>query len=324
VTGAIRISKFGGPEVLEWVEVPLRAPQRGEAHVRHTVVGLNYLDTYFRSGLYPIKLPSGIGSEAAGVVVAVGEDVKHVRPGQRVAYIAPPPTDAYAEERILDARWLVGIPDGVTDEAAAAMMLKGLTSWYLLHRTYAVKAGDWILLYAAAGGVGLIAAQWAKHIGAKVIGVVSTPAKRALALARGCEHVLLAGDDIVAEVRELTNGIGVPVVYDSVGRATFMQSLDCLARRGLMVSFGNASGPVEPFAVTELAKRGSLYVTRPTLFDYMGDPRELATGSAQLFELVRKGVIEISVNQRFPLRDAAEAHRALEGRRTTGSTVLLP
>jgi NADPH:quinone reductase len=324
VTGAIRIRKFGGPEVLEWTEVEVGEPGPGQARVKHGAAGLNYIDTYFRSGSYGLTLPSGLGSEAAGTVVAVGAGVDHVAPGDRVAYVSTPPLDAYSEERLIEARWLVKLPPAVTDETAAAMMLKGLTSWYLLTQTYRVQRGDWILLYAAAGGVGTIASQWAKYLGVRVIGVVSTPEKRDLALAHGCEEVLLADSDIVARVRELTGGAGVSVVYDSVGRDTFLQSLDCLRRRGMMVSFGASSGAVEPFTMQELAKRGSLFVTRPTLFDHVGTAQSLQTGSAELFDLLGRGVVKIEVNQRYPLREAARAHRDLESRKTTGSTVLIP
>lgn len=321
---AIRIRKFGGPEVLEWSEVEVGAPGPGQARVAHTAVGLNYLDTYFRSGVYPITLPSGMGSEAAGKVLAVGPGVSNLAPGDRVAYAAPPPTDAYSEVRLIDARWLVKLPSSVSDEQAAAMMLKGLTSWYLLRHAYRPAAGDWILLYAAAGGVGLIMSQWARHLGLRVIGVVGTPAKRELALSKGCEQVLLSDSDIVAAVRQITGGAGVPVVYDSVGKDSFTQSLDCLCRRGLMVSFGASSGAVPPFTVADLAKRGSLYVTRPTLFDYIARSEDLQAGSAELFDLVARGIVEVDVNQRYPLAEAARAHQELQARKTTGSSVLLP
>jgi NADPH2:quinone reductase len=324
VTGAIRLSKFGGPEVLEWTEASVGEPGRGQARVAHSAIGLNYIDVYFRTGVYPLPLPSGLGSEAAGVVVSVGPDVDHVRPGDRVAYIAPPPLGSYSQERVIDARWLVKVPRTVDDETAAAMMLKGLTSWYLLKHCYRVQPGDAILLYAAAGGVGTIASQWAKHLGARVIGVVSTEEKKAVASAHGCDHVLLSDSDIVGQVRELTDGKGVPVVYDSIGRATFFQSLDSLCRRGMLVSFGHASGPPEPFTVAELAKRGSLYVTRPTLFDYVATTEELTAGGAELFDVVTSGAVRIEVNQRYPLQEVARAHRDLEARKTTGSTVLLP
>jgi NADPH2:quinone reductase len=324
MVGAIRFARFGGPEVLEYVQVGVGDPGAGQARIAHTAIGLNFIDAYYRTGLYPLELPSGLGSEGAGIVQAVGPGVDHIRPGDRVAYTAPPPLGAYAQARVLDARWLVRLPSSLSDDTGAAMMLKGLTSWYLLHRSYRVAAGDSILLYAAAGGVGLIAAQWARHLGARVIGVVGSEAKRELALAHGCEHALLATDDVAARVRELTEGAGVPVVYDSVGRDTFLQSLDCLRPHGVMVSFGNSSGKVEPFALHELTKRGSLYVTRPTLFDFIRERRALEAGAAALFELVDGGVIEIAIGQRYPLEEAARAHEDLENRRTTGSSVLIP
>jgi len=320
---AVQFDRFGGPEVLQYREVAVGDPKAGEARIAHTAVGLNFIDVYHRTGLYPLALPSGLGGEGAGVVVATGPGVAHVRKGDRVAYTAPAPLGSYSQERILDARWLVRLPEGISDRAGAAMMLKGLTAWYLLERSYRVARGDWILLYAAAGGVGLITAQWARHLGARVIGVVSTTTKRELALAHGCEHVLLSSADVPAQVRELTGG-GVPVVYDSVGRDTFMQSLDCLRPHGVMVSFGNSSGRVEPVALAELTKRGSLYVTRPTLYDFIRARADLDSASAELFGLVQQGVVEIAVNQTYALRDAADAHRDLEARRTTGSTVLLP
>jgi NADPH2:quinone reductase len=321
---AIQFMKFGGPEVLEWVDIEPEEPAAGQARIAHSAVGLNFIDTYYRSGIYPLSLPSGLGSEAAGVVVAVGEGVEHVAPGDRVAYAKPPPVNAYSEECVVDACWLVRLPEGITDDTAASIMLKGWTAWYLLRRTYRVKPGDWIVWYAAAGGVGLIAAQWAKKLGARVIGIVGTEEKRELALRHGCEAVLLASEDVVARVRDLTDGVGVPVVYDSVGRDTFYQSLDCLQPLGLMVSFGNASGTVDGFSLLELAKRGSLYVTRPTLWSYVTDRQAVEAGSKELFDLVSSGDIAVEIGQRFALQDAADAHRALEGRRTTGSTVLVP
>jgi len=321
---AIRIKEFGGPEVLEWVETQLPEPGPGEVRIAHTAVGVNFIDCYFRSGLYPVELPSGLGSEAAGTVVAIGPGVTNVAPGDRVAYANPPPAQSYSEECVMNAKWLVRIPNGIAEETAAAMMLKGLTSWYLLRRTYRVQAGDWILLYAAAGGVGLIATQWASHLGARVIGVVSTEQKREIALENGCEEVLLADSEIAAQVRELTGGEGTPVVYDSVGRDTLFTSLDCLRTRGLLVSFGNASGPVDSLPLLELAKRGSLYVTRPTLWDHVRRPEDLREACDELFRLVGAGDLKIEIGQRFPLSAAADAHRALEGRRTTGSTVLVP
>ncbi len=310
--------------MLELQNVEIGAPGPGQVRLEHTAVGLNMIDTYCRSGLYPIDLPSGLGGEAAGVVRAVGAGVDGFEAGDRVAYAAPAPYDAYAAERLIDARWLVALPERIDDTTAAAIMLKGLTSWYLLHRSYRVGAGDWILAYAAAGGVGSILCQWAAALGARVIGVVGSEAKRALAAGYGCEHVLLAGEPVVERVRELTGGAGVAAVYDSVGRDTFMRSLDCLRRHGVMVSYGNSSGPVEPFSPLELMKRGSLYVTRPTLFDFIAERSELEAGCGRLFARVVDGSIRVDVHQRFALADAADAHRALEARRTTGATVLVP
>jgi NADPH2:quinone reductase len=323
MTRAIRFDTFGGPEVLQYREVEVAAPGEGEARVAHRAIGLNFIDVYHRTGLYPLTLPSGLGGEGAGVVVAVGPGVRHVAPGDRVAYTAPAPLGSYADERVVDAKWLVKLPATITEQTGAAMMLKGLTAWYLLKRSYRVAAGDWALLYAAAGGVGLIAAQWARALGVRVIGVVGNESKRELALAHGCEHVLLDGDDIPRRVRELSGG-GVPVVYDSVGRTTFFQSLDCLRPHGCLVSFGNSSGKVEPFALHELMKRGSLFVTRPTLHDFIRERASLEAGAGELFALVERGQIRIAVNQTYALRDAAQAHRDLEARRTTGSTVLIP
>jgi NADPH:quinone reductase len=323
MTHAIRFHKTGGPEVLVWEEVNVGKPGAGEARIRHTAVGLNFVDIYNRSGVYPLALPSGLGGEGAGVVTAVGTGVGHVKVGDRVAYTAPAPLGSYSDERVVAARCLVKLPDAIGDETAAAMMLKGLTAWYLLKRSYKVASGDWIVLYAAAGGVGLIAAQWARELGARVIGIVSTPAKRELALAHGCEHVLLDGDDVPRRVRELTSG-GVPVVYDSVGRTTFYQSLDCLRPHGVLVSFGNASGKVEPLGLHELMRRGSLYVTRPTLYDFINERASLEAGAAELFSLVEERRVVIEVNQTYALRDAAQAHRDLEARKTTGSTILIP
>ena len=320
---AIRFEQFGGPEVLKYQQVDVGEPKAGEARVAHRAIGLNFIDVYHRTGLYPMTLPSGLGGEGAGVVMSVGPGVTHVRAGDRVAYTASGSLGSYSEERVLDARSLVRLPDAIDEQTGAAMMLKGLTAWYLLKRSYKVAAGDWIVLHAAAGGVGLIAAQWARELGARVIGVVGSAAKRELALAHGCEHVLLDSEDVPRRVRELAGG-GVPVVYDSVGRTTFFQSLDCLRPHGLLVSFGNSSGRVEPFGLHELQKRGSLYVTRPTLQDFIRERHDLETGSSELFDLVQSGRVQIAVNQTFALRDAAQAHRNLEARRTTGSTVLIP
>ncbi|WP_405235827.1 quinone oxidoreductase family protein [Lentisalinibacter orientalis] len=321
---AIRIEEFGGPEVLQWQDVEVGEPGPGEVRLRHSAVGLNFIDTYHRSGLYPLELPSGLGSEAAGVVEALGDGVEGLGIGQRVAYTGRPP-DAYSEARLIAADLLVPLPDAIGDETAAAAMLKGLTAWYLLKRSYPVRPGDTVLLHAAAGGVGLIAVQWAKQLGATVIGTVSTDAKAELARAHGCDHIVMAdSDDLAGEVRRLTGGEGVAAVYDSVGRDTFYASLDSLRPHGVMVSFGNASGPVEPFAPLELAKRGSLYVTRPVLFDFISTRQALLGAAGQLFEVIGSGAAKIEVNQRYPLAEAAEAHRDLEARRTTGSTVLLP
>lgn len=323
MTKAIRIEEFGGPEVLRWVDVELGEPGPGEARVAHRAVGINFIDTYHRSGLYPVKLPGGLGGEGAGVVVSVGPDVDHVAPGDRVAYAAPTPAGSYSEERIMPAKWLTKLPDAIDDETAAAMMLKGMTSWYLLRKTYCVQPGDWILIYAAAGGVGTIATQWAQSLGAHVIGVVSTEEKRQLALTHGCEHVLLADSDIAGQVCDLTGGEGLPVVYDPIGKATVTTSMQCLKPRGLLVSFGNASGPVDSFNLLDLLKHGSLYITRPTLWHYVTTREEVNEAAGELLAQYAAGNIRIEIGQRFPLRDAADAHRALESRQTTGSTILL-
>lgn len=321
---AIRIHEHGGPEVLRFDSVDLAEPAAGEAQVRHTAIGLNFIDTYHRSGLYPVELPAGLGSEAAGEVAAVGQGVTELKPGDRVVYTGRP-ADAYSEARNFPAGQLVPIPDGVSDEQAAAVFLKGLTAWYLLRRSYRVQKGDRILLLAAAGGVGSLASQWADHLGATVIGIVSTEEKAALARTQGCQHIIMAdARDSAAKVRQLTGGEGVAAVYDSVGKDTFFSSLDALRPHGVMVSFGNASGPVGPFAPSELAKRHSLYVTRPVLFDFVDTREHLLAASKELFDLVGRGILKININQRYALRDAAEAHRDLEARKTTGSTILLP
>jgi NADPH2:quinone reductase len=320
---AIRVHEPGGPEKLLWEEVPLPQPKPGEALVRHKAVGLNYIDVYFRTGLYKApSLPVTIGMEGAGVVEAVGDGVTAVQVGDRVAYAGA--LGAYAEARCAPADKLVKIPEGIGFEQAAAMMLQGMTAQFLVRRTYRVKPGDTILLHAAAGGVGLILVQWAKHLGATVIGVVSTPEKAALIREHGADHALLTSEDIPSRVKEITRGAMVPVVYDSVGRDTFNTSLDCLAPFGLMVSFGNASGPVSVPDLGILAAKGSLYVTRPTLNTYTAKREDLVATANELFEVVRSGAVKIRVNQTFPLKDAAQAHVALEARRTTGSTVLLP
>lgn len=302
--------------------IELRDPGPGEARVRHTAIGVNYVDTYNRSGLYPGELPSGLGVEAAGVVEAVGPGVD-IPLGARVAY-ATAGVGAYSEARIVPANQLLAIPDEVSDGVAAAVLLKGLTVEYLLRRTYVVCPGDTVLFHAAAGGVGLIAGQWLGALGVHAIGVVGTEEKAELARANGYEHVLLASSDIPARVRELTGGKGVPVVYDSVGKATFYSSLDCLMPRGLLVSFGNASGKPDPFDPLVLSQKGSLYITRPKLADYVGTREELVTAGEAVFSVVKSGVLRLIIGQRFPLAEAAEAHRALEERRTTGSTLLFP
>ncbi|HNP36652.1 MAG TPA: quinone oxidoreductase [Woeseiaceae bacterium] len=320
----IRFRMFGGPEVLEHTTIRLPAPGPDEAQIRHTAIGLNFIDTYHRDGLYPLELPSGLGSEAAGVVQAVGARVTTCKPGDRVAY-AGGPVGSYAEYRNYPAERLVPVPENVSDEQAAAVMLKGLTAWYLLRRSYVVQPGDSILLYAAAGGVGSIASQWAHALGARVIGIVSTEEKAALARSQGCDHIIMADHgDIAGAVRGLTGGAGVAAVYDSVGKDTFFTSLDCLRPHGTMVSFGNSSGAVEPFSPAELAKRHSLYVTRPILFDFVATREELLAASEKLFGRIADGSIRVRVAQSYALRDAALAHRDLEARRTTGSTVLVP
>ena len=323
-TNAIRIHEYGGPHVLRYEQVELVDLAPGEARIRHTAIGLNFIDTYHRTGLYPVELPTGLGVEAAGIVDAVAADVTVVKPGERVVYTGSP-VDAYSECRNFSADQLVPIPDGVSDEDAAAVLLKGLTAWYLLRRSYKVQPGDPILLYAAAGGVGSLASQWANHLGATVIGVVSTDAKAERARSQGCHHIIMAGhDDVAKAARELTGGEGVAAVYDSVGRDTFINSLDALRPHGVMVTFGNASGPVAAFNPAELAKRHSLYVTRPVLFDFIDTRERLLAATEALFDVVGKGVVKISVNQRYALKDAAQAHRDLEARKTTGSTVLVP
>jgi len=322
---AIRIHEHGGPEVLRWEEVPKPSPGPGEALVRHAAVGLNYIDVYFRTGLYkPPSLPAVIGMEGAGTVEAVGEGVGGLAPGDRVAY-ATAPIGAYAEFRTIKADRLVKLPEAIGFETAAAMMLQGMTAEYLLLRTYRVQPGQTILVHAAAGGVGLIMCQWARHLGCTVIGTVGSDEKAALAKAHGCDHpIVYTREDFQARVKEITGGKMLPVVYDSVGRDTFQKSIDCLAPLGMMIVYGNASGPVPPFELSMLAAKGSLFITRPTLATYTARREDLAASAAALFDVVRKGVVKIEVNQRFPLQDAAEAHRALEGRRTTGSTILLP
>ena len=321
---AIRLTRTGGPEVLEFADVEVGEPGPGEARVRQHAIGLNFIDVYFRTGLYPMPLPSGLGQEGAGVVEAVGGGVTHVRPGDRVAY-AGRPNGAYSELRTMPADILVTLPDAIDFETAAAMMLQGLTVQYLFNSTYKLQPGQTILFHAAAGGVGLIACQWARALGVNLIGTVGSKEKGELALAHGAAHVINYNEeDIVARVLEITDGKKVPVVYDSVGKDTFIRSLDCLQPRGLMVSFGNSSGPVPAFTMNELASRGSLYLTRPSLGSYAASRPELEAMAADLFEMVASGKVKIDIHQRFALADAAEAHIALEARRTTGSTILLP
>lgn len=324
MTKAIRIFRTGGPEVMEYVDVEVGEPGPGEARVRHHACGLNYIDVYFRTGLYPQPLPAGLGMEGAGVVEAVGEGVSHVKPGDRVAYAARPP-GAYAEARVMPAAVLVKLPDNIDFETGAAMMLQGLTVQYLFRRTFPLKGGETILFHAAAGGVGLIACQWARALGVNLIGTVGSDQKGELAKQHGAAHVINYNkEDFVARVKEITGGRGVPVVYDSIGADTFTGSLDCLSPLGTMVSFGSASGPVPPFSLNELAARGSLFITRPTLFSYSAKREDLEAMAADLFDVVGSGKVKIEINQRYALKDAAQAHIDLEGRKTTGSTILLP
>lgn len=322
---AIVLSDTGGPENLRWQEVTVREPGPGQVRLRHTAIGLNFIDVYHRTGLYPLpSLPAVIGLEAAGVVEAVGPGVSDLTVGSRVAY-ASPPAGAYAEVRLMPADRLVALPDGIDEAHAAAMMLKGMTAEYLLCRTYKVKAGDTILVHAASGGVGLIVCQWAKHLGVQVIGTVGSDAKAELARAHGCDHpIVYTRENFVDRVKALTDGAGVAVVYDSVGKDTFMGSLDCLAPMGMMVSFGNASGAVPAFEPGILSAKGSLFLTRPTLMTYTAKRADLVASARALFEVVLKGAVTIEINQRYPLRDAAQAHRDLEARKTTGSTLLMP
>ena len=324
MTHAIRIYQTGGPDVLRWEEIIVAAPAAGEATVRHHAVGLNFIDTYHRTGLYPLPLPSGIGLEGAGVVEAVGEGVSEVKVGDRVAY-AGGPLGAYAEVRNIPAHRLLKLPESISFDTAAAMMLQGLTAAYLLRKTYRVQPGDAVLIHAAAGGVGLIACQWAKALGATVIGTVGSAAKGELAKAHGCDHVInYSSENFTQRVREITGGEGVPVVYDGVGKDTFMGSLDCLRPLGMMVTYGNASGPVPPLDLILLSQKGSLFITRPTLMNYTAKRADLEALGAELFEAVGSGKVRIEVNQTYPLAEAAQAHRDLEARKTTGSTILLP
>jgi NADPH2:quinone reductase len=321
---AIRFHKTGGPEVLVWEDVEVGDPGLGQVRIRQHAVGLNFVDVYQRSGLYPMQLPSGTGSEGAGVVEAVGAGVTELKAGDRVAY-ASAPLGAYSEVRLYPADRAVKIPDGISFETAAAMMLKGMTAQYLIKRTFKVQPGMTVLWHAAAGGVGLIASQWLKTLGVTVIGTVGSDQKAALAKAHGCEHTIVyTRENFVERVTELPGAKGVPVVYDSVGKLTFMGSLDCLQPIGMMVSFGNASGAVEPFPPTILAQKGSLYLTRPTLVNYTAKREDLVACANDLFDVVKSGKVKIEIAQRYALKDAAQAHRDLEGRKTTGSTVLTP
>jgi NADPH:quinone reductase len=324
MTKAIRFSRVGGPEVLEFVDVDVPPPAQGEVQIRHTAIGLNFIDTYHRSGLYALPMPSGLGAEAAGVVERLGEGVTTLKLGDRVAY-GTGIVGAYAERRNFPANRLIKLPENITDETAAAMMLKGMTVRYLLRATYNVKAGETILLHAAAGGVGLILSQWAKALGARVIGVVGNASKVEIAKAHGCDVVIDASkEDVVKTLRAATNGKGVPVVYDGVGQATIIQSLDCLQPRGLLVSFGNASGPVKDFNLGLLAAKGSLYITRPTLGSYTATDEDFAETAKDLVDIVASGQVKLSINQRYALKDASTAHRDLEARKTVGASVLLP
>ena len=318
---AILFEKPGGPDVLSWQQVEVGKPGQGQVRLRHKAVGLNYIDTYHRSGLYSLPMPSGLGSEGAGVVEEIGSGVTGLKAGDRVAY-AGGPLGAYAEARLIPADRLIVLPASISDRQGAAMMLQGLTVQYLIRRTYRVQKGDTILIHAAAGGIGLILCQWAKHLGATVIGTVSSDAKAELAKANGCHHpIVYTREDFVARVKDITGGKLLPVVYDSVGKDTFMKSLDCIRPLGLMVSFGQSSGKVEPFDAGILAAKGSLYLTRPTLNTYAAKREDLVAMATELFDVVASGAVKITVNQTYALKDAAQAHRDLEGRKTTGSTV---
>ena len=322
---AIRIHRTGGPDAMQWEDVEVGTPGPDEIRIRHEAVGLNYIDVYFRTGLYPApSLPFSPGMEGAGVVVAVGEGVDSLAVGDRVAYAAPP-VGSYAEERLMPAGKVVKVPAGIDSRQAAAMMLQGMTVEYLLRRTYPLRSGETILFHAAAGGVGLIACQWARHLGATVIGTVGSDEKAELARAHGCDHpIVYTRENFTDRVRELTDGAGVPVVYDAVGRDTFAGSLDCLRPRGMLVSFGQSSGKIDPFDIGILSAKGSLYLTRPTLMTYTASRADLEASARALFDVVAGGAVRITVNQTFPLAEAADAHRALESRRTTGSTILTP
>ena len=324
MTHAIRIHEHGGPEVMKWEAIDVGSPGEKELRVRHTAVGLNYIDTYHRTGLYKIALPSVIGREGAGVVEAVGTGVTDIKVGDRVAY-ASAPIGSYAEARLIAADRVVKIPDAVSDQQAASMMLKGMTAQYLIRRSHVVKPGDTILFHAAAGGVGLILCQWAKHLGATVIGTVGSEEKAVLATANGCDHIInYRNEDFVARVAEITGGKKCAVVYDGVGKDTFMKSLDCVRPRGLVALFGNASGKVEPLDLGLLAAKGSLFVTRPTLDTHVASREDLLATANDLFDVVARGIVKIEINQTYALKDAAQSHRDLEARKTTGSTVLIP
>ena len=325
MTKAIRIHETGGAEVLRYEDVEVGRPGPGEVRLKQSAIGLNFIDVYLRSGLYPLpSLPCVIGLEAAGTVEEVGAGVGDFAPGDRVAYASPPP-GAYAEERLMPADRLVALPDEISDRQAAAMMLQGMTVEYLIRRTYRVEPSDTVLFHAAAGGVGLIACQWLNHLGATVIGTVGSAEKAALAKAHGCHHTInYREEDFAARVKEITEGAGVPAVYDSIGQATFEASLDCLRPRGVMVSYGNASGPVTAFNPGILAQKGSLYLTRPTLFTYTASRSDLLATAEALFDVVRAGAVKIEINQTYPLAEAAQAQQDLEARKTTGSTIFLP
>lgn len=323
MTHAIRVHSHGGPEKLQWEPVTVGKPAAGEVLIEHKAVGLNFIDVYFRTGLYAAPLPFTPGMEGAGLVLEVGPGVDYLAPGDRVGY-GNSPLGAYAEQRLIPAERLIKLPDWLDEQTAAAMLLQGLTAQYLLRQTYAVKPGDTILIHAAAGGVGLLVCQWAKALGATVIGTVGSAEKAALAQAHGCHHTILyRQEDVVARVRELTGGQGVDVVYDSIGKDMFDRSLDCLKRRGLMVSFGNASGPVPPVDISILNKKGGLFITRPSLGHYAGTRAEMLAMANELFAVVKDGTVKVNINQRFALQDAADAHRALESRATTGATVMV-
>jgi NADPH:quinone reductase-like Zn-dependent oxidoreductase len=321
---AIRFHQHGGPEVLRWDEVALPPVGPHEARVRHTAIGVDFIDIYHRSGLYARPLPSGLGMEAAGVVEAVGTRVRNLKPGDRVAYVSIGDPGAYAQERVLPAAALLKLPQGISDELAAAVMLKGMTSWYLLRQTYRLKRGETVLITAAAGGVGLILMQWARALGAKVIGVVGSEQKAELARRHGGRSILVGYEQLASRVRALNRSKGVDVVYDGVGKDSFYGGLDCLRARGMMVSFGNASGPVAPISPLELTKRGSLYLTRPTTADYVATPEAQRLAARQLFGLIGRRALRLHVGQRYRLADAAQAQRDLESRRTSGSIVLVP